>query len=339
MGDASYECFGATTPPAGIGPRLHTLIVVVVFHLVYLVGPAACILTPPLLFVRHGLTHWDTSKFMAVSLVLGWVGTWDGAMYKLGKPWPALMRSRVWSLVFSWFPITIEKPAGMELDGARKIYVFAVHPHGVLAFNRAAFGFDVETLWRSAFPTVDFRVLTATAAFYVPIIRELWLWSYCVDASKKTARKVLAAGKSVLVYPGGEKEQILTKRGEHVLYLEKRKGFVKIALEMGADLVPMYAFGDTDLFEHYGLLLGFRKWLVKKVGVAVPLISGSIGLLPYKRPVRIVVGEPIPNVCDDGIPSQAMVDKVHADYVRALRALFEKHKARCGCPDAELVIT
>ena len=45
------------------------------------------------------------------------------------------------------------------------------------------------------------------------------------------------------------------------------------------------------------------------------------------------------SVCDDGSPSQAMVDKVHADYVRALRALFEKHKARCGCPDAELVIT
>ena len=329
--------YGATSPPAGIGPRLHTLLVVVVFHAVYLVGPALCLLTPPYLALRGGL-RWDASKKVALILVLGWLSTWDGAMYKLGKPWPALMRSKLWSLLFSWFPVTIETPADLKLDGG-KIYVFAVHPHGVLAFNRAAFGFDIDTLWNAAFPGVDFRVLTATAAFYVPIIRELWLWSYCVDASKRTARRVLAARKSILVYPGGEREQILTRRGEHVLYLSKRKGFVKIALEHGAELVPMYAFGDTDLFEHHAFLLGFRKWLVKTLGVAIPLITGSVGLLPHRRPVRIVVGAPLPCPCADGCPTQKDVDAAHAAYVAALRALFDAHKASCDHAAAELVIT
>ena len=96
------------------------------------------------------------------------------------------------------------------------------------------------------------------------MIREAWLWSYCVDASKKTATKQLQAGRSVVVYPGGEREQILTVRGKHALYLNKRFGFVKLAMEMGADLVPMYAFGDTDLFSTSNFALGFRKRLAAR---------------------------------------------------------------------------
>ncbi|KAH8062687.1 2-acylglycerol O-acyltransferase [Aureococcus anophagefferens] len=272
--------YGATSPPAGIGPRLHTLLVVVVFHAVYLVGPALCLLTPPYLALRGGL-RWDASKKVALILL--------------------------WSLLFSWFPVTIETPADLKLDGG-KIYVFAVHPHGVLAFNRAAFGFDIDTLWNAAFPGVDFP-------------------------------RAHGDGRSILVYPGGEREQILTRRGEHVLYLSKRKGFVKIALEHGAELVPMYAFGDTDLFEHHAFLLGFRKWLVRTLGVAIPLITGSVGLLPHRRPVRIVVGAPLPCPCADGCPTQKDVDAAHAAYVAALRALFDAHKARCGHAAAELVIT
>lgn len=175
---------------------MHTAIVFVIFHLVYMVLPAACFLAPVYLFCREGVEiaeiitihfsfgyfpKWDASKTAAVILPLLWFATFDGSSRKLGKPWPTLARWKGWSLLFSWFPITIEKPSRIQLDGS-KIYVFAVHPHGALAFNRAAFGFDIDNLWRAAFPGVDFRVLTATAAFYVPVIRELWLWTYCVDA-------------------------------------------------------------------------------------------------------------------------------------------------------------
>lgn len=31
--------------------------------------------------------------------------------------------------------------------------------------------------------------------------------------------------------------------------LNKRKGFIKLALQTGAQLVPVLAFGETDLFE------------------------------------------------------------------------------------------
>lgn len=185
---------------------------------------------------------------------------------------------------------------------------------------------------------VKFRVLTATAAFFVPLIRELWLWSYCVDASKTTAVRVMEKEKcSVFVYPGGEKEQMETVRGKHIIYLKQRKGFVKLAMQQGAQLVPVYAFGECDLYNHYQFGIGFRKMLVEKFGVAVPLISGQFGLLPYRRPVTLVFGAPI-EVAHVAEPTREQLDAAHALYMDRLLALFNAHKESMGYASAELEI-
>jgi hypothetical protein len=156
-----------------------------------------------------------------------------------------------------------------ELDSSKK-YIFACHPHGTLAFNRAAVGFSTDTLWNQAFPGISFRVLTARAAFFVPFIRELWLWSSCVDASREVATKLLRDKNcSLFVYPGGEKEQIQTEYQKHKVFLSSRKGFVRLALKEGAELVPVYAFGESDLYHHSQFALGARKFLVKRFGVSI----------------------------------------------------------------------
>lgn len=36
-----------------------------------------------------------------------------------------------------------------------------------------------------------------------------------------------------------------------VQILKRRKGFARIAVETGASLVPVFAFGETDLFETF----------------------------------------------------------------------------------------
>jgi hypothetical protein len=64
-------------------------------------------------------------------------------------------------------------------------------------------------------------------------------WVGCVDASASTAHYNLRKGRSILIYVGGEEEQMLTTYGKHIVYLKGRKGFIKLALQYGAPLVPL----------------------------------------------------------------------------------------------------
>jgi hypothetical protein len=65
---------------------------------------------------------------------------------------------------------------------------------------------------------------------------------------------------------GGEREQMMTVKGAHKLFLLSRKGFVKLAIEQAASLVPIYIFGETDLFSHHQWGIGARLWMVRKLG-------------------------------------------------------------------------
>ena len=116
-----------------------------------------------------------------------------------------------------------------------------------------------------------------------------------------------------------------------------RKGFVKLAIEEGAELVPVYAFGETDLYYHSRFLRSLRKWIVKKFHVAIPLLRGQYGLMPYRTPVTMVFGAPIklPHTAN---PSSQQIEAAHKTYCEALLKLFDDHKEKLGYKDAILEI-
>jgi hypothetical protein len=68
------------------------------------------------------------------------------------------------------------------------------------------------------------------------------------DASAKTLKRTLAR-RSVVLYPGGIAELFLCDHEQERLFVHKRKGFVKVALQAGVDIVPVYFFGNTQARE------------------------------------------------------------------------------------------
>ena len=63
--------------------------------------------------------------------------------------------------------------------------------------------------------------------------------------------------------PGGVMECLYMERGREVVYLRKRSGFVRLALQAGAPLVPVFAFGQSDF---YGYCRVFHDWPQHVVG-------------------------------------------------------------------------
>ena len=116
--------------------------------------------------------------------------------------------------------------------------------------------------------------------------------------------------------------------------------------------MPCYAFGEVDTYTTSAFLLPLRLWLVKALGVALPVAWGRSLLLPFlPRPTKIThcVGTPIYPYGANGEtapeggalpdkPSQEAVDALHARYVEGLHAVFDRHKAACGYPKAVLKV-
>ena len=101
-------------------------------------------------------------------------------------------------------------------------------------------------------------------------------------------------------------------------------------------LVPQ-AFGEKALYGNAQGLWGLR-FALNNLGVPAVLPWGLGGtLLPRRRPLHVVVGAPLRFV-KNAKPSAAEVAEAHAAYVRALEALFNRHKAKCypDEPDAAL---
>ena len=138
---------------------------------------------------------------------------------------------------------------------------------------------------------------------------------------------------------GGQQEQLRTTHGKEIVYLKRRKGFVKLALEFGVPLVPVYIFGSSDAYYTSQFALSTRLAIVKYLGISITLGQGYLWSSHCPLPVdtTIVFGEPIV-VTKVEKPTAEQVDALHAKFISELRRLFDEHKDSLGYGDRILEI-
>lgn len=262
----------------------------------------------------------------------------DGAENTGQRRWEWFLTSWITDALTDYFPMklirTQELPQGQ--------YIFGVHPHGVMPFS--AFPIGKTSQWPKLFPGIPVQALVASCIFRMPVARELALWAGGINASRQNAERALKDGFSLLVLPGGSLEILESHPNskEQVLVLERRKGFIELALHHGIPLVPVYAFGATDLYDQVKIARSWREWTINRLRVAPTIAWGTSPwkLLPARRPVNVVVGSPLRvEKVGQGTPSKEAVDALHARYKQALCELFEEHKRTYGYGDTHLVIT
>jgi hypothetical protein len=229
---------------------------------------------------------------------------------------------------FDWPCVPWADDATLPTD---RQYIFGVHPHGIHC-NALGYLTTRGSPFDKRFPGLVGSKLTglaATVMFKIPVVREIFLnWGY-IDASRPVASRALEHGRSLFIVTGGEEESMLTTMGQDLVVLNKRKGFVRLALSYGIDLVPVFAVGGTDCYYTSTFLFPLRLWIQKKVGVCLPIFHGRFFTpLPYKIAGKVLIGKPIqtpvPKI-KGARPDKELVDEYHAKYITELRALHAKH--------------
>lgn len=54
---------------------------------------------------------------------------------------------------------------------------------------------------------------------------------------------------SLALVPGGATEALYAGNGRHTLKLKNRLGFIRLAMQSGIDVVPVYTFGENNTYD------------------------------------------------------------------------------------------
>lgn len=270
-------------------------------------------------------------KVAAPPIVAYWLTFSDRSEFDGRRRWPSI---RDWPLMR-----ILQRRMGARLVVLDKLdadgqYLFACHPHGILplgcisalATNSVARPLKVQA------PGIDKRLFICAASFcfYVPFVRDFFMWLGVCDVSWPHVDRHLERGHHVALFPGGGFESIYAsadRRQYPTLRLKSRKGFVRLAMKHGVDLVPVYTFGEIQAWRLYREPIFFVDHLIgsfqRASGIYLPIL---LNLLPRKVVTTTVVGEPLRVGAPNPAPTDAEVDALHAAYVRALKALHSRHR-------------
>ncbi|XP_053318860.1 diacylglycerol O-acyltransferase 2-like isoform X1 [Spea bombifrons] len=255
-------------------------------------------------------------------------------------------RWTVWSRFREYFPIKLVQSSPLSPD---RNYVLGCHPHGIMSV--AAFSnFATEANgFSDVYPGVRPWLAVLAGMFRLPIYRDYIMSAGVVPVSRDSIQYLLSrcgTGNAVFIVVGGAAESLQSSPTENMVTLSGRKGFVRLALQNGADLVPVYSFGENDIFEQVHFSPGSWGWRLqllfqKHVGFAPCLFYGrgvfnadSWGFNPIPRPLTTVVGRPI-RVPHCPVPSEEDVSHYHSLYIQGLQQLFDEYKVYCGLSETD----
>ncbi|CAF3843988.1 unnamed protein product [Rotaria sp. Silwood1] len=254
-----------------------------------------------------------------------------------------------WHWFVNYFPIRLHKTCDLSPDCS---YIFGYHPHGINCLGGIGNFATEATSFENLFPGINLRFLVLNSNFGIPFFEIILTMMGICDVSKESCNYILKQGKgnSIMLVIGGSREVLDARPScEYLLTLKNRKGFIKIALANGASLVPVFSFGENDLYEQDpnprgSKLRKVQMFLQQKTGYALPLFYGrrifqsKFGLLPYRHPIDTYIGEriKIPKLSPEHITPE-IVDEYHEKYLSALLQLFNTHKAKHHNANASIV--
>ncbi len=210
----------------------------------------------------------------------------------------AVLNMAKW-LSVNYFKTTIQNVS--VLNPSTPVLLVGNHSGGLMPLD-ALFAFnEIRT---KVSPEMIIHPLIHDFAYTAPRIRKLVTQLGILRASPQNALEALKAGRSVLVYPGGDEDAFRTFSERNQVILAGRKGFVRLALQAGVPIVPLVSVGLQESFivltkgRQIGQKLGIKKWLRTEIfplSLSFPwgLTCGFAPFLPFPTAIDMRFLAPI----------------------------------------------
>ncbi len=183
--------------------------------------------------------------------------------------------------------------------------------------------------------------LAFDAAFGIPGFRTLMRRIGEVPANRENARRALAEGHPVLVYPGGEREAFRPWSDRNRIDFGDRMGFVKLALQLGVPVVPVVGHGghsSTVILtrgDQISSLLGLERLRMTTFPIALQipwgLSTAGVPGLPLPAKITMQICEPMnwgelpPEAADDPAIVKRCYDEITTTMQETLDRLATEH--------------
>jgi 1-acyl-sn-glycerol-3-phosphate acyltransferase len=163
-----------------------------------------------------------------------------------------------------------------------------------------------------------------------------------VAASPENAQKALEAGAALLVYPGGDWEVHRPSTDRNRVDFNRRKGFIRLALEHDVPIVPVVSIGgqETALFlsrgDRLARLLGLDRMFRLKVlpiSLALPWglnVGDLLGHIPL--PAKITVEALPPIYLREEFGDEPDLDEVYDHVTRLMQDTLDAMAAERRLP-------
>jgi hypothetical protein len=308
----------------------------------------------------HAATLW------AGGLSVYYAATGFGAEHSGKREWPRF-RNWVGTQAERVLPTLLGSFQVVAAPGAKfhkeKRYVFGYAPHGLFPIG-AAYLPCTPAFKKIVKNAVDPCTLTASVVFQLPFLRDLLLWCGARVVNRATFVKSLRERGSVMMVPGGQAElveayQAARKKDPALVVCSRHKGFIRLAVQENAALVPVVVFGEVTSLRNAIVMPRLQRATYKLLGFPIPfLMAGKGGILPLpsKTGLRFVIGRPIEPAhvlatllkstssngsagSDEGseekegkfaktssVEEEVLVQALHSEFYRQVQELWDKNK-------------
>jgi len=246
------------------------------------------------------------------------------------KPWEGFLYCWIWDVWREYFDFTgdwcslTEHSAANKKAGRPDKYMFFEFPHGIFPMGQ----FLSASLIREITPGKMICGTGADIVFMFPVMRHVMAWIGTNPAKRTNITKILTRGDHLAIIPGGIAEMYLMSPDSEGIFLRKRQNTVKAAIQEGADIIPVFFFGNTRIFSTVGKNSSdsFMSKISRKLRASIVLFFGRNFLpVPFRHPIRMVTGRVV-EITKKEFPSEEDINAVMEKVIASVEELYDTKK-------------